>query len=200
MNTILGFSEVAIDSIKEDSELKKDIEKIRKAGLHMREIIRKLIIFARQEEPSKVETDINFLVKDTLSFLEKKCENEKIKVILNLDEKLKPLKVDLSQIRQVFINLMLNAIQAMPNGGILKISTGKKNKEIIISFEDTGEGIREENLSKLFLPFFTTKEVGKGTGLGLPVSLGIVKAHKGRIEVKSQWKKGSKFDVILPIK
>ncbi len=198
LNTIIGFSDVAYESIKKETQLKKDIEKIKKAGLHMREIIKKLMIFARQEMPSKIETNINDLLKETISFLEKKCDSEKINIIFNLDKNLKPVKIDQGQIRQVFINLILNAIQAMPKGGDLKISTFKKNKEIIISFEDNGEGIKEEDKEKIFLPFFTTKEIGKGTGLGLPVSIGIVQAHNGRIEFESQWKKGSRFDVILP--
>ncbi|MEJ5165686.1 MAG: ATP-binding protein [Thermoanaerobaculia bacterium] len=198
LNTILGFSEVAMESIKGDSQAKEDIQKIKKAALHMREIIKKLSIFARQEMPQKGPYDINNLILETLSFLEKKFEKENIRVELNLDKNLKPLNIDANQIRQVFLNLILNAFQAMPQGGSLKIKTGKKAKEVFISFEDTGIGIKKEDLSKIFLPFYTTKEVGKGTGLGLPVSLGIIKAHKGKIEVKSIPGRGSKFKVFLP--
>jgi two-component system NtrC family sensor kinase len=106
-----------------------------------------------------------------------------------------------SQLQQVFTNLILNAIQAMPKGGALTISSRMREdlKAVEISFTDTGVGIPEENLSKIFEPFFTSKKVGEGTGLGLSVSYGLIKNHGGEIKVKSEKNQGTTFTVTLPI-
>jgi signal transduction histidine kinase len=108
--------------------------------------------------------------------------------------------IDVGQIQQVFINILLNAIEAMPQGGTLTISSWTENEMEAVGFTDTGVGIPEENLPKIFDPFFTTKKIGKGTGLGLSVSYGIVERHRGKLEVKSQVEKGTNFTVKLPIK
>jgi len=107
--------------------------------------------------------------------------------------------VDQQQIQQVFLNLTFNATDAMPDGGELTIATDIAGDQIAISFQDTGCGISQENLGRLFVPFFTTKEVGEGTGLGLSISHGIVRAHEGEIEVKSTPGQGARFDILLPV-
>jgi signal transduction histidine kinase len=109
------------------------------------------------------------------------------------------MMIDAGQIQQVFINILLNAIEAMPQGGALTLSSGIEDEMAAIQFTDTGIGIPEENLPKIFDPFFTTKKQGKGTGLGLSVSYGIIERHQGKLEVKSQVGKGTTFTVRLPI-
>jgi two-component system NtrC family sensor kinase len=106
---------------------------------------------------------------------------------------------DENQLQQVFLNIMLNAYQAMPNGGQLRIASRADGKEVQVIFADTGSGISQENLKRIFDPFFTTKEVGEGTGLGLSISYGIIEQHGGTIEVESEPGTGSTFTVKLPI-
>jgi len=109
--------------------------------------------------------------------------------------------MDTDQIKQVFVNIILNAAEAMPQGGTLTIETetDSDSRFLKVNFTDTGSGIPEENLSKIFDPFFTTKRSGKGTGLGLSVSYGIIQRHNGFLEVKSQIGRGSTFTVKLPL-
>lgn len=107
---------------------------------------------------------------------------------------------DSQHIEQVIINLVLNAIDAMPRGGLLKISTSLKNSSAIVEIKDTGEGISPENIDKIFDPFFTTKEPGKGTGLGLSVSYNIIKEHGGNISVESEVNGGTKFTIAIPLR
>jgi len=108
--------------------------------------------------------------------------------------------IDVGQIQQVFINILLNAIEAMPQGGTLTVSSVVEDEMAAVRFTDTGIGIPEENLPKILDPFFTTKEQGRGTGLGLSVSYGIIERHRGKLEVKSRVGKGTTFTVKLPIK
>ena len=110
-----------------------------------------------------------------------------------------PIIADASQLYQVMMNLIVNAVQAMPNGGCIKINTGIENNQVFILIKDNGTGISENILEKIFLPFFTTKDINEGTGLGLPVVHGIISAHKGTITVKSEINKGTEFKVCLPI-
>ena len=109
--------------------------------------------------------------------------------------------IDAAQMRQVFLNIVMNASEAMPDGGTLTVRTAPAagGNGVCISFGDTGVGISEEHLSKLFTPFFTTKQLGKGTGLGLPIAYGIVKMHRGQIEVQSQPGQGTTFTITLPL-
>jgi two-component system NtrC family sensor kinase len=160
-------------------------------------IIRNLLDFARQSEFSFKETDINSLIEDSLSFIQHHAELEKVKIIKELNPALPKVNVDPHQIQQVFVNIILNAIQAMPDGGTLTIKTGIDKELVYIKFTDTGVGISKENMKKLFTPFFTTKE--KGSGLGLAVCYGIIEKHKGRIEVESEEGKGTTFTIKLRI-
>jgi two-component system NtrC family sensor kinase len=150
--------------------------------------------FARDKKPALQKTQINTIVQDALS---RTTVPDKVAVITELGEYLPPLMADSDQIGQVFINLILNAAQAMPNGGRLEIATKAKDGFIVTEFKDNGCGISDENLGKLFEPLFTTK--AKGIGLGLAVSKQLIEAHEGTIEVESQVGKGTTFRVRLPI-
>ncbi|MDH5684871.1 MAG: ATP-binding protein, partial [candidate division WOR-3 bacterium] len=176
-----------------------DIDNIVMASLHAREVIKKLMFFARQMPPKKVQVNLNQLVEDGLYFLKSRCEKEGIKVVRSFSSDLPEITADPSQLYQVLVNLVVNAIQAIPKGGKLTIQTITGNGYVSLIVEDTGIGMSEDILKQIFIPFFTTKGVGEGTGLGLPVVHGIVTAHGGTISVESVVNQGSRFEVKLPL-
>ncbi|MFC1771096.1 sensor histidine kinase [Candidatus Margulisiibacteriota bacterium] len=199
LGNILGFAEL----IKKNSALPKqitsDIDKIKEASLHAREIIKNLLIFAHQVPTNFSRVNLNKIITDGLYFFRSRCSKEGIELKKVLDPKLPDINADPSQLNQVLVNLVVNAIQAMPRGGALIIKTNRKKENLVFSVEDTGVGIKKEDVKKIFNPFFTTKEVGKGTGLGLSVVHGIIKSHRGNIKVASELNKGTSFKIILPI-
>lgn len=162
-------------------------------------IIKNLLDFARQTQPKPVPFELEKIVKNAISILSHHAELSNVHIVLELEKGLPQVVADPEQIQQVFVNIILNAIQAMPNGGTLTIKNGyiESTKEVFIKFIDTGIGIPKENLKKLFTPFFTTKEKGKGVGLGLAVCYGIIHRHKGKIEVESEVGKGTTFTIRL---
>jgi PAS domain S-box-containing protein len=171
-------------------------------------IIRNLLDFARQSEPAIRPVEINKVVEAALLLVGHQISLENIKLEKKLDAQLPLVLADFDKIQQVLINIIINAIQAMPEGGSLTVSTSvAKNVKINqflkdtvrIEIKDTGVGIPKENLSKLFTPFFTTKEKGKGVGLGLPVVHGIIEQHKGKIEVESEPDIGTAFTIYLEV-
>ena len=169
-------------------------------------IIRNLLDFSRQSEPNIRPVEINKVVEAALQLVGHQISLENIKLEKQLDEQLPFVLADFDKIQQVLINIIMNAIQAMPDGGSLTIKTSVADgieigetlkKTVRIDITDTGEGISKENLGKLFTPFFTTKEKGKGVGLGLPVVHGIIEQHKGKIEVNSEPDEGTTFSIYL---
>ncbi|MBN1798146.1 MAG: GHKL domain-containing protein [Spirochaetales bacterium] len=199
LSNILGFAQLITKSKDLSIQIKADIEKIVNASLHAREIVKKLLIFSRQMPTKMIQSDLNQIIEDGLFFLESRCSKEGVAVIRLLDHDLPKLTVDPAQITQVLVNLVVNAIQAMADGGTLKVETCKRKNNVLLIVEDTGEGMTEHTLKQIFLPFFTTKEVGQGTGLGLAVVHGIVTSHGGSIEIDSSPGKGTRFQVTLPI-
>jgi PAS domain S-box-containing protein len=169
-------------------------------------IIRNLLDFARQSEPSMSPIDINKVIDSALLLVKNQINLENIILEKNFGNDLPSVLADVDKIQQVLINIILNAIQAMPDGGSLAISTseapniliGEEQKDTVrIDIKDTGIGIPKENLDKLFNPFFTTKEKGKGVGLGLSVVHGIVSKHEGKIDVDSEIEVGTTFSIYL---
>ncbi len=146
----------------------------------------------------KAPCNLSGLVRDGLLFLESRCVREGISLVRRLEERLPEITADASQLHQVLVNLVVNAIQAMPHGGTLTIETRAEGDRILLTVEDTGVGMTDEVLKQLFLPFFTTKDIGQGTGLGLSVVHGIVSSHGGTIRVESKPGRGSRFVVTLP--
>lgn len=199
LGNILGFAQLAKKSLKLPKQTDKDIDNIVMASLHAREVIKKLMFFARQMPPKKVQVNLNQLVEDGLYFLKSRCEKEGIKVVRSFSTDLPEITADPSQLYQVLVNLVVNAIQAIPKGGKLTIQTITGNGYVSLIVEDTGIGMSEDILKQIFIPFFTTKGVGEGTGLGLPVVHGIVTAHGGTISVESVVNQGSRFEVKLPL-
>jgi signal transduction histidine kinase len=169
------------------------------AALHAREVVKKLMIFARQMPTRKILCNLNNLVGEGLYFLEARCTREGIRLERQLEEGLPEISADASQLHQVIVNLVVNAIQAMPHGGALTIKTRAEGDQVELTVEDSGTGMTEDVMKQLFTPFFTTKGIGHGTGLGLPVVHGIVSSHGGAIQVTSHPGRGSRFVVTLPI-
>ena len=187
------------------NEIRSDLETIVNATERVRKIVKGLLDFSRQTKLHQEPTDVNLLIRSTISLTENQALVKGLGIKTDL-MKLPRITLDRSQFQSVLLNMILNAIDATDPGGNITISTGislsasdanQKGVEIIIA--DTGCGIPSENLGKLFDPFFTTKEVGQGTGLGLAVSYGIVRRHGGTIRVQSSIGKGSSFFIWVPI-
>ena len=162
-------------------------------------IIRNLLDFARQTEPTLRLVDINQVLEQVSSMLGHQAQLQNIELIEQFGSSLPKVMADFDKLQQVFTNLSLNAIQAMPDGGKLTLHTSVTDSEIKIDIKDTGCGISKENLDKLFTPFFTTKEKGKGVGLGLAVVHGIIEKHKGSVKVQSEVGKGTTFSIYLGV-
>jgi signal transduction histidine kinase len=199
LGSILGFSQLAKKSPGLSNQVDQDIEKILNASLYAREIVKKLLIFARQMPPKKIKVNLNQLVEEGLHFFKSRCSKEGIELVCSLCPDLPEIDADPSQLNQVVINLMVNALQAMPHGGMLKVQTLFGGNQVSLIIEDTGMGMSEEVLRKIFTPFFTTKEVGKGTGLGLPVVHGIITSHGGSMGVESKVGQGTRFEIHFPM-
>lgn len=202
-NPLLGISSY-LENLKEesrDAEDKEEIEFVLENVYRISETIRGLLNFARPTPPQFTKVNINQLIDETLSFLSHQPIFRKTKIKKNLPAALPPITADLNQIRQVLINMFLNAAQSMPRGGELAVQTSKvKFKEFIqIDIADSGSGIPPENQKKIFNPFYTTKK-SQGTGLGLSISLSYIKNHHGDIAVKSEVNKGTTFSIFFPIR
>ncbi len=200
LGNILGFAQLMKKTEELPDQASQDVKKIISASLFAREIIKKLMLFARQTPPRKTEVNLNNIVKEGIGFLKSRALKEGIKIIWKLSPQLPEITADPSQLIQVFVNLVVNAFQAMPKGGSLTIRTLRKANQVHLQIVDTGEGIDDDVKEKIFLPFFTTKDIGKGTGLGLSVAHGIINSHGGSIIVKSERGKGTCFDIQLPLK
>ncbi len=199
LGTILGFAQLIQSTYDLDSDLADDIQKIVNATLHGREVVRKLMLFSRQMPPKKSVVNLNKIIDDGFYFLENRCAKQGVEIIKDLDPSLPDIVADPSQMHQVLVNLTVNAMQAMPDGGLISISTSQQGKEIVLLIKDTGIGMNAELLRKIFIPFFTTKDIDQGTGLGLSVVHGIVTAHNGSIHVESEPRKGSTFKITLGV-
>jgi len=186
---------------KDDKEVFPDyLKTICDETYRCKSIISKLLDFSRRQVPVFGKVDINGLVSDVVKMIMRQKELEKLSIELNLNSEPIVIYGDSNQLKQVTINIIMNAIDAIENGGKIKISTSKSNDCAQIMFEDTGCGITSEDLDKVFEPFFSNKSPGKGTGLGLSICYGIIEEHNGKILVSSNGPgKGAIFTVTLPI-
>ncbi|KPA18127.1 histidine kinase [Candidatus Magnetomorum sp. HK-1] len=200
LGNILGYAQLASKNQSLSDSVKKDLESIIKSSLHAREIIKKLMLFSRQMPPRRLKIDLNQLVLDGLYFIESICAKKNIKIVRSLSHNIPPIKADPAQMNQVLVNLVVNAVHAMSFGGKLTISTSvsKNLKSVYLSIKDTGEGMSESVKKQIFMPFFTTKDVNQGTGLGLSVVHGIISSHEAKISVKSTVAKGTRFKISFP--
>jgi two-component system, NtrC family, sensor kinase len=196
--SILGFGQLAGKHNDLPDAAKQDLEKIVNAALYAREVIKNLMVFSRQMPARKNRVSLNQIIEEGLLFLEPRRNNINIRVQRDLAPDLPDIIADPSQLKQVLVNLVVNAMQAMPQGGDLSVSTRRDGEFVVFSVSDNGMGIPEELQDKIFLPFFTTKDVDEGTGLGLAVVHGIVTTHGGSITTESRVGMGTRFDIRLP--
>jgi len=195
---ILGFAQLVAKDESLRTQTRQDIDRIVSASLHAREVIAKLLVFARDTAPAKVQTDLNVVIEEGLYFFASRCAKGGVELTYDLSANLPTIMANRSQLLQILTNLVVNSIQAMPEGGRLAISTNRDDGHILLIIEDTGVGMSSDVRQRIFEPFFTTKDVDEGTGLGLSVVHGIVAAHGGTIDVESEVGLGAKFVVRLP--
>ncbi|MBI5634556.1 MAG: HAMP domain-containing protein [Nitrospirae bacterium] len=197
LNSIIGFTQLLLSEMEENNPAKGDLKVIEQEAVRCKKIIQGLLTFARTRPHEEALTDLNSLLSDTLLLIEYQPSMRKITIERDLDQALKQVEADTLQIKQVFLNIILNAVQAMPEGGRLTIATRNTKDGVEITVSDTGIGISEETKQKIFQPFFTTKK--DGTGLGLSISYGIIKEHEGEIVVESEAGRGTTFRILLPV-
>ena len=200
LGKILGFAQLVKKSGNLNDQQSEDVERIIKASLYTREIIKKLMIFSRQMPQQIAFVNLNTVVSNILYFIDIRFQSRGIEILQRLDPNLPLIQADPVQMSQVLVNLITNAIHALANGGQVTVTTKTKSDRVSLSVNDTGTGMPMEIRSRIFEPFFTTKAIGHGTGLGLSVVQGIVESHHGSILVKSVPGKGSRFEILLPIK
>lgn len=202
LNIISGNAEYVLLDMKPSDPGHRELEAIIEQTKRMTVLMRQLLDFARPKVLSLRSTDVNSVLKDVLSFTRLQFKKKEIRISTNFDDHLPTVYGDPSLLYQVFLNVIMNAFQAMKKQGVLTIQTrsagkGKRNKKVRVEITDTGEGIPPEHLEKIFVPFFTTKEPGKGTGLGLAVTRRIVQEHDGTIDIKSKVGKGTTVTILF---
>jgi len=200
LGRILGFAQLIKKAGGLDDQQNEDIERIVKASLYTREIIKKLMIFSRQMPRQITAVNLNDVIANILYFIDVRFVGRQVSIVHKPDKDLPAIQADEVQMSQVLVNLITNSVHAMPRGGTLTIATRKREKGVTLMVRDTGDGMTADVRKKIFEPFFTTKPVGQGTGLGLSVVQGIVIAHGGKIQVTSQPGKGTKVEVSLPLR
>ena len=198
LGAILGFAQLSMKSEGIPTEVRRDLGQIVTASLHAREIVKKLMLFSRQTPPRKSSVDLNRIVEESLSLLATRCAEGGIEVIRDLAVDLLPVWADPVQIQQIVVNLLVNAMQALRVEGRITVATREDGVGVWLIVEDTGCGMPADVKDRIFDPFYTTKDVGEGTGLGLSLVHGIVTAHGGLINVESSVGRGSRFEIRLP--
>jgi len=207
LNIISGRAELMQRKLENKEEIQKNLDLILLQTGRITKIIQQLLGFIRKKKPEKNLLKISTLLETTLDFIEHQIQRQKVKIVKDIKENLPLVMGDPDQLQQVFLNLILNALQAMPNGGTLRLSASFQwiSKEglgidqqpyVEVGVEDTGIGMEKETIQNIFNPFFTTKDAG--TGLGLIVVQGIIQDHEGWIKVESEIGKGSLFKIYLP--
>jgi PAS domain S-box-containing protein len=191
-------TEGAFNSSPDVTDLREYLGLIRNEAFRCKSITNGLLDFSRVRGSNRVPLNIGEVLKYSARLLEHQKRGEKIEIKIEADENLPPVNADEGQMQQAIIALAANAIDAMPDGGILTFRSFAEKNRVVIEIKDTGIGILPENMPKIFEPFFTTKQVGKGTGLGLAVCYGIVTEHGGRLSVRSNVGRGTTFTISLP--
>ncbi len=195
---ISNYIQMLAKQMPEGDPRQSIIEKIVKQTFRASEIVNNLLNFSRTGAAEAADVDVNRVVEETLALVAHPLKTSQIQVVKQLGETLPPVRGSANKLQQVFLNLFLNARDAMPSGGMLEVRTGAHNGSVEIEVADTGAGIAREHIHRIFDPFFTTKSNGRGTGLGLSVSYGIIKEHSGKIDVRSTPGKGTSFHVEFP--
>ena len=196
---ISTYAQMLAKQISGDDQKARLLDKIAKQTFRASEIVNSLLSFSRTSTTEFVELDLNKVIRETLTLIEHQLQKSGIEVMLNFEEGLPGVKGNAGKLQQVFLNLFLNARDAMESGGRLTVKTWNADGFARIDVVDNGQGIAPEHLERIYDPFFTTKAARKGTGLGLSVTYGIVREHGGTIEVESRLGVGSRFHVEIPL-
>ena len=196
---ISTYAQMLAKQVGGDEQKSKLLEKIAKQTFRASEIVNSLLNFSRTSSTEFADVDLNRVIRETISLIEHQLQKAHITVELSLDDSLPHLKANAGKLQQVFLNLFLNARDAMPEGGMIAARTWVDGAMMRVEVADTGTGIQSEHLARIYDPFFTTKAPKKGTGLGLSVTYGIIREHGGNIEVSSQPGQGTRFTIELPL-
>jgi signal transduction histidine kinase len=203
INTPLSVIAAASQMVLQEHELSEFavemIERIHAETQRLSQLTRGLLSFSREDYGIREETDVNDTLRDVMGFLRYEAQKRSVSVVEEFDYKLPYIYADVNRLKQVFINIIMNALQAMPEGGQLLLRTTLSGEMVSIEVADTGCGMSPEVIDKIFEPFYTTKKSGQGTGLGLFVTRNNVLALDGRIEVDSKKGKGSRFILCFPV-
>ncbi len=197
---ILTYSSLLLEDLK-GTDYGEDIQIIVNEALRCRKIVKGILDFARETKLEKEMAQINDVIRSSLGMLEKLANFQNVQITLDLADDIPLISLDTTQMKSVVNHLAVNAADAMPGGGTLKIMTrcDREKNRVVVEVSDTGVGISEENLGRVMDPFFTTKEIGKGTGLGLAMTYGIVNRHNGTIDIRSKVGEGTTFTITLPL-
>jgi two-component system NtrC family sensor kinase len=195
---ISSQAQVLFKQMPSDDQRTRTVEKIIKQSFRASEIVNSLLKFSRVSDSEYAELDLNRLIRETVSLVEPMLRASKIILNTQLSSSVPPLYGNAGKLQQVFMNLIMNARDAMPRGGELTLATESENSSIHVEVSDNGLGIPPDHLSKIFDPFFTTKAKSRGTGLGLAVTYGIIREHSGKIGVESAVGKGTTFRLEFP--
>ncbi len=202
LTTVMGFSELILDEMPADAPHHADVELVLQEAIRARGVVRRLLDFARQGERARARCDLNEIIEDVLALTRHFIHTSGVQLDAVFQRDMPWVSVDTNQMKQVFLNLIHNAIQAMPTGGKLRLRTEMRRKDgrdwAVVSIQDSGIGISPKDIDRIFEPFYTTRGTHGGTGLGLSVTYGIVTDHGGTIEVASEPSEGSTFTVWLP--
>jgi signal transduction histidine kinase len=198
LSSVLGFAQLALKAPGTPQAIVEDLREIVAASLRAREIVKRLLLFARQAPIERSTVDVNELVEETLFLLEVAGDRPGIRFMRKLSPGLPAIAADPVQVRQVLVNLTVNAMQAIAAEGTITVESRAEGQHVVVSVSDNGAGMSPEVRKRVFDPFFTTKEPGEGTGLGLSVVHGIVTSHGGTVLVESNEGEGSRFTVRLP--
>lgn len=197
---ILLYSNIILEDVGEDSPLKENIQKIIYQTNRCKEIVQSLLDFARTPTGDMIPLQINQIINTSLKLVRDQAMFHGIEIEVNLEKNLPEVKGDISRLEEVFLNLFINAADAMKGCGKMTITSKLRKKDTVrITISDTGKGIDEKDISHIFEPFFTTKEPGQGTGLGLSIAYGIIRKHKGSIDVECRQGRGTTFIICLPV-
>ncbi|MBN1308335.1 MAG: hypothetical protein JXA18_10490, partial [Chitinispirillaceae bacterium] len=200
LGSILLFSRLLLQKAPADEVMRGNLQRIEKETKRCQNIVQGLLEFSRQREPKMENVDVNDLLVKTLVLFENQAMFHNIRIEKEFEPRIPPVTIDPAQVQQVFVNIIINAADAMNGKGRLTVHTRfvEDNRMVEIAFSDTGCGIPAEQIDKIFEPFYTTKAVGYGTGLGLSISLGIIQRHGGTIRISSAVGTGTTFFIRLP--
>jgi two-component system NtrC family sensor kinase len=194
MNTL----ELLKSEVSPESKRRRVLDMALSETERLTDLLRKMLSFSKPEEEERQSTSINTILEEILLLVKKQLQENSIKVIEELSDEISHVYASKNQLRQVVLNLISNATDAMPDGGTLTFKTYSENGKIIVEVTDTGIGIKEEDMKSIFDAFFTTKDSVKDVGLGLSVCYGFIKDHGGDIRVSSEVGSGTTFTIILP--